>query len=190
MSYETQNAVYEGVCFENDERVTRKVYPLIFSAENLKKFWDKARQFPQIYWKEALSEQDFLNMFLQLQNDGTYAATGMVWVVDDFTGVFYVTNIDGTNDALVHYTFFDRKHNGRLHFVKGMVKHVFEKYQFHRLSAEIPNYATPQVRRFAEQLGFIYEGKRRKAARYKGDWFDVNLYGILRQEALRGSAEN
>ncbi len=119
-----------------------------------------------------------------------YEARGMVWVVDDFTGVFYVTDIRDTDDALVHYTFFDRKHNGRLHFVKGMLKYVFEKFKFERLSAEIPNYATPQVRRFAEQLGFIYEGKRRKATTYKGDRFDVNLYGILKTEVLRGQSQS
>jgi RimJ/RimL family protein N-acetyltransferase len=180
--------VYSNVCMEKNGPATRYVYPLLFTVENLKKFWDQAKKFPQIYWKEAITEQDFLDMFLRRKDDGTYEARGMVWVVDDFTGVFYVTDIQGTDDALVHYTFFDRKHNGRLHFVKGMVKYVFERYQFHRLSAEIPNYATPQVRRFAEQLGFIYEGKRRKASKYKGDRFDVNLYGILKSEALRGSA--
>jgi len=186
----TYNPVYENVCQENNERITRKVYPLALTAENLSKFWEKARQFPQIYWKESLSEQEFLNMFIQLQSDGTYLPTGMIWVVDDFVGVFYITNMDGIDDALVHYTFFDRKHNGRLHFVKGMIKYVFSRYGFERVSAEIPNYATPQVRRFAEQLGFIYEGKRRKAAKFRGDRFDVNLYGLLRREALRGSTEN
>ncbi len=164
------------------------IRPLIFTAETIKKFWDNSKQFPTIYGHEIVDDWGkFIDLFFH-NNNGELSPKGLFWVLNDFTGVFYLTNIvlDGEQliDANAHYTFYDRRHHGRVPLVKEMLKFWFNKYQFIRLSAEIPNYATPQARHFAQECGMSYEGKKRNAALYKDQWYAVNLYGILKQEVL------
>lgn len=162
-----------------------------FTPETLQQFWDNAKKFPTIYGHEVENFDQFINMFFTPDQFGQLTSNGLFWVFNDFTGVFCLTDIkqeDGElSDANAHYTFFDRRHHGRVPIVKEMLKFWFTKYGFQRLSAQIPNYATPQARHFAQECGMAYEGKRRKAAKYKGEWFDVNLYGILRSEVLNGT---
>lgn len=166
------------------------IYPLIFTPENTVKFWNNARKFPTIYGHEIVDNwENFIDLFFEKSPEGL-APRGLFWVLNDFTGVFYLSDIrveeEDVVDALTHYTFFDRRHHGRTELVKEMLKFWFEKYKFSRLSAEIPNYTTPQARHFAQACGMSYEGKRRKATRFKGELYDVNLYGILRQEVING----
>lgn len=159
--------------------------PMPITAENIERLWQQAKQYPIIFGKEVLgNSKDFIELFVNF-DDGKPEVNGLFYVINDFLGVFYLTDIVPGEDANAHYTFFDRRHNGRRDLVVAMLKYVFEKYQFQRLSAQIPNYATKQARHFAQACGFMYEGKRRKAAPYKGDRFDVNLYGILRSEVLK-----
>lgn len=179
------------VCEEPEGTVTRHVYPLIFTPENIDKFWNKAKKHRTLYGKEIPNLTEFMNLFFWDHPKGReygIMANGLFWVVDDFEAVFYITDIRKFEDCLVHYTFFSGRHKGREKLVKEMLHYLFEVYQFNRLSAEIPCYAVPQARKFAQALGFIYEGKRRACATYKGEKFDVNLYGLLRSEFLNGIA--
>lgn len=179
-----QDPVVTVTCPEPDGEVEHKVYPLIFTPENLEKLYLHVKKFPTVFGKQYLNFSDFMSLFFTfIPETGDVTSKGIFYVVDDFTGVFYVTDIIWPYDALVHYSFFDRRHNGRVPLVKAMLEHLFAKYGFYRLSAEIPNYASPGVRRFTEQCGFSLEGKRRQCVDYKGQRFDVNLYGILDKEA-------
>lgn len=189
------NALFEVTLDEPEGKVTRKVFPIIFTLPNLQKFYDKAKKFPTLYGKEIIdSPEEFLKLFVVEYGD-TISLNGLFWgICDDeeltnLVGVFYMTDIM-PSEALVHYTFFDRRHKGRQQLVKAMMKYVFEKYKFQRLSVEIPLYTISKHRnqntiRFILDCGFFYEGKKRKAAYYRGDWYDINMYGILRTEALR-----
>ena len=114
---------------------------------------------------------------------------GLVWVIDDFVGVFYVSDIQYLNGrphvGNAHYTFFDRRHRGRIKLVREMLKYIFKYFGFHKLVVEIPNYATPSVRKFVVDLGFKYCGKRRHEALYRGNYFDINIYDILAKEIVK-----
>lgn len=190
----TDNDVILSVeCNEPEGKIVRHIRPLIFTEDNLKKFWSVARQFPTLYGREILDDPvEFAKIFITQDEYGKLGSNGLFWVVDDFVGVFYITDIRfDLSDALVHYAFFDRRHHGRHQLVREMLKYVFNQFLFARLSAELPNYTGPQVKHFATDVGFIFEGKKRKAAPYKGTRFDVNLFGILPSEVLgNGPTEN
>jgi RimJ/RimL family protein N-acetyltransferase len=181
----SSESIFSVECDEPNGKVIRKVYPLEFTLENIQKFWNCAKMFPSLYGKEILADEvAFSQIFMRTNALGEYELNGLLWVVDDFVGVFYLSDIsfdrDTPVDAIVHYTFFDRRHKGRAPLVKRMIKYVFDKYQFQRLSAEVPLYTKEHTRHFITNLGFHYEGKRCKSSFYKNDWFDTNLYGILR----------
>jgi RimJ/RimL family protein N-acetyltransferase len=171
-------------CDEPEGTVVRHVYPLIFTPENLQKFYNKAKKFRTLFGREILTVEDFQKIFMRVDSAGQYTLNGLFWVIDDFVGVLYLTDI-GDIDALAHYTFFDGRFKGREPLVKAMLTHVFTRFQFlHRLSAEIPTYTPFITRHYAKIFGFKREGSRRAAAKYKDGYFDVLLYGILRAEAL------
>lgn len=179
--------VLHATCDEPEGRMVRSVYPLDLSIENLRTFWEKAKQFDHLFTKEIREDfTKFINMLIKQGPDGI-TSTGLFWVIDDFVGVFYLTDIQPEVDALVHYTFFDGRHRGRELLVKEMLKYIFTRYKFQRLTAEAPLYATPQLFKFAEKIGFVKEGRRRSSVPFDGDWFDMNLYGILREEVFGGS---
>lgn len=171
-------------CAEPGGVVTRSVYPLHLTPENMKKFWEKARQFKNLFDEEVRGDfKKFCSLLLHEGKDGL-ASNGLFWVVDDFVGVFYMTKIQPGKDAEVHYTFFDRRQNGRVNLTREMLKYVFQKYAFRRLSVEIPLFASAQTFHFIVALGFRVEGVKRKAAWYNDAWFDVKLFGLLRENIL------
>lgn len=195
----TQTPLFTVTCVEPEGEVDRSVYPLEFTPANLQKFWDAAKQFNTIYGKELHSVDDFISMFMSYDENGDMRADGLFFCVPEadwskFVGVFYITNIihDGTRpiEADVHYSFFDRRHRGRVPLVKQMLKYAFEEYGFQRFNATVPLYASKFTRHFVTNVGFKVEGIKRAAAFYEGQWFNVMQYGILRSEVLSPEVES
>lgn len=181
--------ILSAVCDEPEGKVERFVYPLIFTPENLQKFWDRAKQFPTIYGREIKGIEDFYHMFINTSDKGEIDLNGLFWVIDDFVGVFYMTDIT-PYQANVHYSFFDKRHKGRLDLVKKMLRYIFNRYHFKRINVEIPLYATKYTRFFVSNLGFTLEGRKRKAAYFRGEWWDVMQYGMLDTEAFNRREDN
>lgn len=179
--------ILTAVCTEPQGEVIRSVYPLQLTADNLKMFWEKSRHFRYIFDKDVAGDfAKFCDLFLYEGPDGL-TCNGLFWIVDDWVGIFYINHIRPAHDAQVHYTFFDRRHRGRVELAKEMLKYGFRKYNFRRLSVEIPLYATGHAFEFIQACGFRKEGRRRKAVWHNDDWFDVAEFGILKEEALNGS---
>jgi hypothetical protein len=177
-----QPPIVTAVCKEPEGIVVRYVYPLVLTPENLQKFWEKARKFPQVFGTEVKDFKSFCELFLS-QEDGQVRAHGLFWVIDDFVGVYYMTHIHNT-DALVHYSFFDRRHSGREELTKEMLRYVFRRFGFWRLSVEIPEYATNNTFGFTAALGFKKEGTKRNAIMFKDMKRAVKMYGLTREDAL------
>jgi len=176
--------VVSALCVESKVgKVKREVRPLYFTPENLKKFWEKSKNFKTLFGREIGEDfHRFISVLANPRGETPIESTGLFWVIDDFVGVFYLTDIQPGIDAKVHYSFFDKKHIGRVKLTREMVKYVFGKYKFRRLTAEIPYYASNYVFKFVEEVGFTKEGRKRKAALYDNNWFDINCYGILKEE--------
>lgn len=175
--------ILSAKCHEKRGDVIRSVYPIALTIDNLKVMWEKFSQFRTILGYEVKDDfWFFVSLFVELNENEVAKARGLYWSVDDFVGMFYLTNIDGCDDALVHYTFFDRVFSGRQDLIVQMLHHVFSKYGFHRLSIEIPAFATPYTKIAAQRLGFIAEGTKRYSRHFDGKMFHVNHYGILKTE--------
>jgi RimJ/RimL family protein N-acetyltransferase len=172
------------VCEEREGEVRREVSPFIFTPESTRKLYSVASQFPVLFGKPLNSIEDFLIRFFWYTDDGLPHLRGPVWVVDDFVGIFYLTDLK-EDEATAHFAFFDKKFWGRHKLVKAMVRHTFQSYGYRRLNVVIPSYAGKKVFKFVSDLGFTLEGRKREDAFYKGSWFDSNLYGILRSEVLK-----
>ena len=169
------------VCEEPEGSITRHIYPLMFTPENLVKFYEKSAQFPILFGRPINSIAEFLPYIIDIDDNGVVKVNGAFWVIDDFVGVMYLNGI-GDTGALAHITFFDRRFRGRQKLIKGMLRHVFDTYKLHRISVQLPGYVGLSTMKFVSGMGFKLEGKLREAARYKDKDFDILLYGILESE--------
>ena len=179
--------VVSAVCRERRGVFTRSVRRLLMTPENVKKFWDNSRKYPILFNEEVGDDfKKFTELFLvQVGNEVTL--NGLFWVVDDFLGVYYMNHIVPGFDAQVHYAFFDGVQSGREDLTRTMLQYVFHKYKFHRLSVQVPCFASKSTHNFVARLGFKYEGKKKEASFKDNTWFDITLYGML-PEYLNGNA--
>lgn len=166
-------------CEEKQGVVERSIYPIALTRENLGTFWEKARVYPNLFSEELKDDfQTFLGIFLE-QNGDSITARGLLWRIDNFVGVFYLTDIYPERDAICHFTFFDGRIHGRVKLAQAMLSYVFNKYKFRRLSAQVPMFVASSTLEFIQRVGFTLEGRKRSSTPYKGQWYDTKLFGIL-----------
>lgn len=174
-------------CPERRGGIIREVRKMYFTPENLNKFWAQSRKYPTLFNEEFGGDfKKFAEIFLT-QVGNSVTLNGLFWVIDDFVGVYYLTHIVPELDAQVHYSFFDGRQNGREELTKEMLSYVFNRYNFHRLTARIPCFAHDTTFRFVERVGFKYEGTTREGAFYKNQRFNVKQFGLLKEEHLNGN---
>jgi RimJ/RimL family protein N-acetyltransferase len=177
------DAILTIKCNEKGGTVERKVYPFEHTRESLNKFYEKSKDLKTIFSKEFFGDYEkFMATFFTRDKEGNPVPQGLFYIVDDFVGMFYITDIYPEIDAQCHYLFFDKRHLGREDLTKAMLQWLFDTFKFHRLSVELPNYASDTTRMFIQKIGFHYEGKKIKAAKLNGEWYDCNLYGILNEK--------
>ncbi len=124
-----QEPIFSGLCNEPGRQMIRSVYPMALSPENIKKFWSFASNFKVLFGDEINGDEKKFYEVLMSRAGDNLLSNGLFWRVDDFVGIYYMTAIQ-SHDALIHYSFFDRRHKGRVELTRMMIKHVFEKYGF------------------------------------------------------------
>lgn len=179
------SSILSVTCEEPEGKFERKVYPFTFNPPEVVKLYDKFSRFPVIFGRELKDAADFVNFFTYHNLSGGLEPMGLVWTIDDMVGAFYMNELSDT-EASVHYSFFDRRHKGREPLVKAMLRYIFKTYGFVRLNVYIPAYVGMVPRLFIERCGFRMEGRKRKCSWWKGQWFDVYLYGILPEDLEDG----
>ena len=168
-------------CPEPEGLVTRTVSFTPLTIDKLREFWDKSSKFPTLFNQRVSSLEVFLSSFISEGKDGKPKANGLIWEVDD-VGILYLTDIYPVFQATGHFTFWDGRFRGRELLILKMLEYVFEEYGFHRIMTEVPFYTQPTMGA-VERIGFVREGRLRKATRYRDEWWDVAIYSMLREES-------
>lgn len=180
-----ETLVLKVVLNEYGKEVERTVTELRITPENLQLLWLKCKDLKVIFGRQLTDISEFQNLLMSYDSTRGYVSTSLVYIIDDFLGILSISDIRPLYDANVHFIFFDKVLNGREKLVKEMLRYIFTTYNFQRLSAEIPHYASKRVRHFANSVGFVLEGKKRKCSLYENLWFDSSLYGILKSEVIK-----
>jgi len=61
------------------------------------------------------------------------------------------------------------------------INHLFSTSDVHKLALETWSF-NPRMIRVAEKAGFVCEGRQREVRQWQGQWLDLVLFGILREE--------
>lgn len=197
-------------CDEKYSTVNRSIYgPVILTPQILDRLWKSFGKFKTIFGQDINRDYNkFVNLFVSQDGD-TLIGNGLVWIIDDCVGIYYLSNIiqqgDKLMDANVHYAFFDSRYRGRQLLTKRMIRHVFDRYEFRRLSVELPLYtdklfpdpkdetgngyiADNPTRKFVESLGFKEEGRKQVAVEHNGWLYDAYMYGMINPAFIRMSS--
>ena len=177
------NCIVTHMCHEPEGDSERSVRLMPLSIENLEKFWKLAGQYRTLFNEEIKGDfKKFIDVFLYYDLKNQIQTRGLFWVLDDFAGVYYMTQIVPGVDALVHVNMLDGRFKGREEITKRLLLYAFEKYGFHRLTVQVPVYIKPNVIRFIRNLGFVSEGRLRGLVYYHDKWFDVFSFSIFKDE--------
>lgn len=174
------------ICTEPEGTTLRNVRPVALTTEKLNDYYERLKEF-DIAFNDHVpnSPGGFASIFLSVNEDLTVSANGLVFEVDD-VGILYLTDIIPGFSGIAHFAFWDRRLRGREELIQKMISFAFEQYGFHRIETRVAMYAIPMLAA-VERIGFKKEGRAREAVLKNGDWYDVNLYSILRREVLNGA---
>jgi RimJ/RimL family protein N-acetyltransferase len=178
---ESHEILFQSVCREPEGDFLRIATPFLFTPDNINELWNKVNKFPTLMGKEINDLADMVDFFVKDHGNGSLESRGLCAQIDDLVGIFWLTDIEWPKQASIHYTFFDRRHKGRIDLCKEAIKYIFSKYKFHRIYTQVPLYARAPMK-FVESIGFIKDGRLRSNTYFKGEWYDSNVYSILESE--------
>ncbi len=147
--------------------------------------WDKLKGFDTLFNDFVRGDYAaFVNHFV-MEVNGQPVPTGLLWDIDD-VGIFLLHDIISHQSATAHFVFWDKRFRGRENLCTEMLRYAFEKYKFQRIKVEVPIYAN-HTQNAVERLGFIQEGRLRKAIKFHDKWFDILIYSVLLEDLENSS---
>ncbi len=110
-------------------------------------------------------------------------------VIDQATGLYagevVLNELDDDNQSCNFRIclFYSRNRNRGLgtEATRLILAHAFETVGLHRVDLEVYEF-NPRARRVYEKVGFVYEGTKRQALRWDGEWIDAHVMSILAEE--------
>ncbi len=159
-----------------------KVFELCLDEEKLARLWYAISQFRTLF--SDITRGDLAN-FVRYVTDGD-----SVWLeIHDETGIIGVVVLEHMFkivDADAHIIFFTRDYatKEKVDLCKQVMKWVFSKFPLQRVTVDVPTIYRRTIR-LVRDMGFKLEGVRRRAVLIGGNWLDIELYGVLREEVFR-----
>lgn len=157
------------------------------NPKKISDIWRQASKHPVLFSDYT---EGRIEPFLELLTNPRSVWFEVVRVEDDLTiGAAYVDRVIPGFDAQGHFAVWDSIANGRQLIFQKIMDWLFNRYQLRRISCAVPPYQAGTIR-FAKSLGFKQEGERREAVVYKGKWFPLIEFGILRSEMFEEEENN
>jgi hypothetical protein len=161
-----------------------EVRPLVWSLEKADFYYEIYKKF-RILSDDYLVEKEQFGEFLlnsgavwfEVWNMDKNQSEGLVSLTD------FVTSLTTGQLLSVNYhvALWDSRFKVRVPLHKAFIRVIFSTFRPHRLQVEIPLFAGGTIR-MAKRVGFVEEGVKRKAKRYRGEWYGVLHMSILEDE--------
>lgn len=136
--------------------------------------WERVKD--QDYYWDDLSRGNhmaLLSLLFDSSSEHFYNESGMV----------SITSIQSNINANIHFMLWDMKYPVKkiLGEARDIFRDLFSRYSLSRITATIPAINKGAVR-LAVLLGMKFEGTMREAFLYKGQYYDIYIYAILKRE--------
>jgi RimJ/RimL family protein N-acetyltransferase len=128
---------------------------------------------------------DFYRGNEQLFAESLLNRGAMHFIVGEQQGYAVVRNLYASDNAELHYCIWDRKMAFRDISECGteLVNFLFKRLKVARITAPIP-INNPNAKKFATMLGFKFEGTIRKSFLFHDKRYDIDIYGLLKEDWL------
>lgn len=148
--------------------------PLVLTEQKVVDLWNQIRAFPMVF--DDFSRDRYDLFVAKLFNPANV-------FVDIGPGLGLAAGVACTPrlDTVLHLVMFDRRLRGREPVFHEIMQFFFERLQLRRMTAMIADDCRTALR-LVERLGFKHEGVMRQAMLKEGQYVDVYVYGILREE--------
>lgn len=110
-----------------------------------------------------------------------YSKDSMFFEVGDFQGVFWLSNIVPGWKANVHIVLWDEAVRGQHSIARHIISELADRLRLRRIAGYIPATFIPAIK-YAERVGFRYEGVHSLLDRYNNELVDVHSYALLEED--------
>lgn len=146
-----------------------------FTGDDANRLWERVR-------RQTICFDDFTR-----DNGYVFAArlaspTTAAFLYKD-SGLITVEQIIPRMSGVIHFFYWDPnlREADLVEIGRDVCRYAFGTYELHRLTAAPPSF-NKLAQRIASRIGFRYEGAMREAYLYKGQFHDLLLYGLLRDD--------
>lgn len=145
-----------------------------FNRQKLLNLWEMVSKYPTTFADGSKNPEDFIRRLLAKNTIVIETEGGLILIEDIEVGVA----------AEFHATFWDHKLSPRKEELKDILLWVFLTFNLERLETTVASYARAVKRFLKEKLGFVYEGTLRNAFKNQDEFYNLEIYSILRNEVL------
>lgn len=157
------------------------------TQENLRLLYDKFEEHREYFTDELPHDPIHFVAWLAAEDSAIFAVT----TDDDVpVGVFIFTAIVQNESCYCHVYIWDRdalSYTDRILAARIAAAGVF-KAGIKRITG-VPPVTNPYARKFAEEVGFVLEGRLRKACKVRGEYTDTWLLGLLPEDLINAARE-
>lgn len=148
--------------------------PFVITEKSVDELWDKLQQFPQVFDDFGKNDkQGFVARLMQRNNIFIDIGPGL--------GLAAGMAVRPRVDMVLHLVMFDRRLRGREGLFFEIMDEFFKTLQLRRMTAMLASDARTGIK-LVQRLGFTQEGLMRDALLRDGQLFDIEIYGILKEE--------
>lgn len=156
--------------------------PLVLTPQKITELWSHLKRFPQLFDDFVTPDEFGVHSVISLMT-----RPDAVWfevcanASPEAKGVIFFTNVVPRLNANITVCFWDKALKGREALTLEAVRAVISSFDLARVTATIPAYNKAALK-FAERLGATLEGRIRNSRLSRGEYHDVLIYSILKEE--------
>ncbi len=184
----SEDIILSCECDEPEGKIERHVRLAELSIEKIIFFWHKMKDFDLLFNDFVKGDfTAFVNHFI-VTVDGEPTPAGLIFEIDD-VGLFILNEIRPAISCEAHFLFWDRRFVGRDELCRKGLAYAMDKYKFVRIEVNVP-LCSPNTIHAVERIGLFLEGRKRDSFKYKGEWYDVNMYSMLPEDMIDRAEHN
>jgi RimJ/RimL family protein N-acetyltransferase len=151
--------------------------PLVLTNEKMESLWADFSKFWQVF--DDVMPKTFEVFKQTLLNP--YNAFYEFVEEDKVIGLASGMGIRPAVDAVIHLAMFDRRLRGRELVMLLCLGDFMVKYKLRRVTAFLAD-DNPMAKKLAMRMGFTHEGTMRAGFKRRGQFWDLQMYGMLLEE--------
>jgi RimJ/RimL family protein N-acetyltransferase len=159
--------------------ITENLEIVSFTPKTLMFLWEQMRRFPQLFDDRFKDRYDLFTA--RMMAPTTIVASYKDGPDKPASGILYFTELLPRGSAVFHLFFWDKTVRGREQAILDFWKWGFTTFDLHKIIIMLPQFVK-YLRRLLWSHGVIMEGKLREDFLHNGKWYDVYVFGVLREE--------